>query len=151
MANHGFVKCKKKVTFEALGKALVEINQDRFDNYLDISEGHESWIVTCPNYWGRGDMPIWLKTSRTIETRHQHGGDLWWWVDSVITNELALKFNGRIADEGVSDTWDAKEEYYPTYQSWCEMMINHIEDPEHRAICFKNHNLGVPKQFQFAF
>ncbi len=114
MANHCYVKTKKKMTPELISGVLNNLNVNIFKNNLQIeyaigdknSWGPHLWFVDYQSPIDNikyAERVMWLKTSCHFELRHGGGGEFAWWMDHVITNQLALKFNGTITDDGLGD------------------------------------------------
>jgi len=111
MSNHGFVKTRKFMSVEKIDQMLVELNQRVFRGNLQIErfDGNE-WLVS---YYSGGreyaSRAFWLNTSRSWEIRHSGGnGDFAHWLDCVLTNEISVRFDGNITDEGISERWKGK-------------------------------------------
>lgn len=123
MANHGYVKTRKLMTPEKISELLAELNVSHFKGLLKFEYSNESgnpsawgphvWLV---RYIGKGleneiIRVFWLNTKRSFEIRHGGGSNFYWWIDSVIINEVALKFDGTISDDGCGDKWKGKPNY----------------------------------------
>lgn len=118
MANHSFVTTRKKLTEERLSSWTQEIIRERFGDNLSLETAGGGCQV--------GGCAFWLKSSRTIEFRNPHGS-FSWWVHSVIQNDLALRCDGNIRDEGTGDeTWKGTPGKYPTYRDYREAMNKHL-------------------------
>ena len=144
MANHGYVTTRNIIKPEAMTDLLNKLNQERFHGILKIEyffaarhqNSHHSWEIKCelqvPNCEGatyEERRVCWLNTPHKFEMRHGGGGDFIWWIDCVITNELALVFNGTISDDGGGEKWKGKEGYCPTYRDYVESMWRHNKSP----------------------
>lgn len=104
MANRGFVKCRKVITVDSVNEILEEINKNTFKNKLNIVNENNFWDVSYKNSKFNFRRSFWLETKRTFEISHGGSGlDVAWWFDFYLSNQIALKFNGKITDEGVSD------------------------------------------------
>lgn len=129
MANHGFVSCKKKPTIPLIGEVIRNLNNTRFKQQLDIEEDGGCFQVTPKFDEYAGAVTVWLASPKKIEIRHGHWRQFMWWVDASIINELALRFNGLISDEGVSEKWQGEPNKYETYLSWLRLITAHITHP----------------------
>jgi len=154
MANHGFVNLPFTITAEELHVALDEINKRRFKGLLCVeydepsktfeiiagkgkkSEEHRlvflrdnlNEIEACDKWDPKGE-------ARRIEIRHGGGSRFIWWIDCVITNELAIKFKGYITDEGTGDeVIKSRPKLWPTFRSYLEE-LHDLPRP-------KNSNIG---------
>lgn len=125
MANHGYVKTKQNLDADKLKAALDEINMKRFRNLLRI-ERQGKYLIVCVNGWDHMHRPLWLASKHKIELRHEiGGGNVANWIEAVITNDLALAFNGLIYDDGVEETWAGEEGKYPTLAAMLKLWTSH--------------------------
>jgi hypothetical protein len=141
MANHGYVTTRKKMTPEAITGLLNRLNQERFKGILVIEYSHHEgddgaygrhlWEITFNHTvpeqsvcYGNHRV-CWLNTSRKFEIRHGGGGNFIWWIDHIITNEIAVAFNGSISDDGVGGRWNGEEGKFPSYRNYIEHMWRH--------------------------
>lgn len=139
---HGFVKTRKWIRPAAIDQMLDELNQSHFLGHLTheyfYSEkssawGPHTWIVkyiSAPSNrpedeWG--SRVFWLNTRRSFEIRHGGGTDFIWWIDAVIRNEVALRFNGMISDEGGSGRWAGDVDGYQTFSQFYDRMHDHLQ------------------------
>ena len=116
MSNHGYVTSKRWFKADQIEEDLKEIVSRRFgfipikrdDNGFAIGFGYpyevEMWVENVHKLEFRNPMPQWC-----------------WWIQTVIQNELAIKYNGIISDEGVSEKWKGKANKYPTYDDWLDV------------------------------
>jgi len=126
MANHGFVTVRTRLTPERVDKDIKEIVKRRLHDVLKV-EGPDlfddkktyGWLLSVK---GADDwqFSIWLSSPRKLEFRHPRGDWLWWAQVLVMTEELAVKYNGIVSDEGVSEKWKGDPAKYPTFESWLD-------------------------------
>jgi len=160
MANHGYVKTRKMMSVEKINQLLDELNQANFKGNLKIeyhkgdehSWGPHVWMLEYPcedkkSNWGT--RVCWLNTARSFEMRHGGGGDFIWWIDSLILDTLAVKFNGRISDDGVSGSWPGEPEKLQTYEDYIERRFDHCKNPEMRKLCIDMALELTPPEFRF--
>ncbi|RTK97766.1 MAG: hypothetical protein EKK64_00755 [Neisseriaceae bacterium] len=139
MANHAWVKTRKVMKPEQISDIIENLNKTKFKNLLKVDYhlatleepgwGEHTWLVSL----GKMQKVCWLETSRHFEISHGGGGgSLLWWLDISITNDVALRFNGNISDDGVSGKWKGKENYFPTLKSYLEDKLSFLptEDRE---------------------
>lgn len=126
MANHGFVTTRRKVTGDLLFKLLQEISQERFRGDVKIIRDSKDWmsVETIPDNV-LGARQFWVETPHQIEHRHGPGGMFCWWIETCFANDLALKLNGTISDEGVEDRWKGEKNKYPSYRNYLEKSLAH--------------------------
>jgi len=62
-------------------------------------------------------MLFWLAHPRKIEHRHGPGGDLRWWIEDVLANDVAVSLKGKMGDEGVDGKWEPKPGKWPTLRA----------------------------------
>jgi hypothetical protein len=117
---------------------LSELNQSHFKNVLEFEYSNETGNSSAwgPHLWiikyngeenesyrkGEHLRVFWLKTSKSFEIRHGGGGYFPWWVDSIITNEIALRFDGTISDDGVGEKWKGEEGYCKEFIEYLKKM-----------------------------
>jgi hypothetical protein len=146
MANHCFVTTRKRFKYEAVTADLQEINERRFNGALLI-EPYEATESNYGNGWMIGvvgchdwlTINCWLTTSRKFELRHGPGGDIRWWFEFCIQNDLALKYDGWTSDEGVEGRWKGEENYLPTFVDHVKKMHEHTSPGN--VMFFLNANL----------
>ncbi len=119
MGNICTIKSRKKLKYDQVTADLHEINRRCFKSLLEIQEVLE---FNCWNICFNGNVGFTIHKSPTYKGRLtlKHGRHWWTWVDVVVTNELALKYNGSITDEGVSGSWKGEPGKYPNIRSWFE-------------------------------
>lgn len=132
MANHGFITSKRNFNKEQVLKDLQEINERRFKGLLTIEDSdwsdRGSWFV---GYYYEGyEYPegfnIWITSPKKLEHRHSR---LWaFYLEIVFVNELALKYNGILSDEGHGDKWKPDVGKYPTFMYWLDTLYGHIKE-----------------------
>jgi len=140
MANHGYVKTKKFMNAESVHEFLTNLNETVFKDVLNIKQEDNYWEISCKDEKIQGQRQCWLQTKRTFEVRHCYGGDFFNWIDAVIMNELAVKFNGMITDDGVENRWKGVPDKYPTFKSWMELMWSHVKSKK-----FVSYFIGIAK------
>lgn len=91
MANHGFIKTRRKLNAKLLGSLLEEVNQERFNGLLVIEKYYGCFTI-------EDDFQVWINSNGEIEVRHGFG-EIGWWVDTIVRHVLAEKVNGTITDE----------------------------------------------------
>jgi len=166
MSNHGFVKTKKFMSAERISQMLDELNESHFKGILgyDYHEstadepgwGPHTWLLKYVGSdweWYRHNDSLrvcWLNTRRSFEMRHGGGGGHFvWWIDSVVLNEVAVRFNGIISDEGISDKWPGDADYARTYQDYEDRVFKRHKDEQLKlALRQQEQKFFVPPDFQ---
>jgi hypothetical protein len=125
MGNITTIKTRRKLKYEDVTADLREINQRRFDGLLDIQEmAPDGWRIGYVDmYW-----ELWKSPTQKGWLTHKHGRHWLCWVDMVYSNELAIKYNAKVSDEGVEGSWKGEPDKYPTCESWFEAMISPLVD-----------------------
>lgn len=121
MANHGFIITTKWVTQKKLLATLREMSLELFHGNLefDICTETDTYII---NYKSPADDRIyatrvlWRRSNRKLEIRHSGGSDFTWWLDAVICETFAEKFNGYILDDG--HRWEGCVARFPTFEDF---------------------------------
>lgn len=93
----------------------------------------------------------WLNNPRSFEIRHGGGGgNFIWWVDSLITNEVACFYDGNIGDDGYQGKEKGKPGLYQTYKDYAYYMCRHHDKS---LLFFKKrlsfYNMDAPEKFRF--
>jgi hypothetical protein len=164
MANHAYVKTRKFMSPERISQLLDELNTSYFkgmllfeySNETDNSSnwGPHTWLI---KYNGndydngkKGDIlrVCWLNTQRSWEIRHGGGADFCWWIDCVITNAIALEFNGTISDDGISDKWKGEEGYCKEFIDYLNRMKKHVEDSPRKTAFMQFEQDFAPPEFR---
>lgn len=125
MANYGFLTTRYKLTADRVHADILDIVRIRFRDLLqvqrrDFNKRETLWGVQ-PKRAVRDaymyEFEARLLTPHKMQFRHPP--NQWaFWAQVVITNDLALRYNGLISDEGVCEKWRGKPGVYPTYRSW---------------------------------
>lgn len=126
MANHGYVTTRKHLSVEKVDAAIREIVTKHFgDEITKIEAGpgeggdikHSWWIEFCDDEY-RG-FSVWLMSQRKLEFRHPLGMGVERWAQHIMVEELALKFEGMISDEGVpGERWAPEVDKIGTFYKW---------------------------------
>ena len=130
MANHGRVHTLKHLTQEKVQKALEEINQEFFFGLMIIEPS--SFAVSNEPCWTLTFSDIsnpafnyrqcWISSKRVFEMRHGGGPSFLYWVDSLVQDEIAKMFGGKVSDDGLCgrfESWNT-----PTnFKSYIEAQI----------------------------
>lgn len=142
MANHAFVTTKKWLKADRVEEDLKEILARRFNNKIPYKRDGDTFEIGFRYPW---NFPMWVENVHKLEFRHQPP-DWCWWVEIVIANELALKYNGIISDEGVDEKWAGVANKYPKYDDWLD--AKHTSMPRVFKWFFKNMQkyVEVPKE-----
>lgn len=127
MSNHVYVISKPRLTVDRVQDDLAEVLERRFKGFVTSVKNSDSegwWQVGC-----RQSKNIVYPVSFFLETRNRlnfRPSVFYWggWVEAVVENELAAKYQGHIVVEGFeSDKIKPQPERYPTYMSWVEDRI----------------------------
>jgi Arc/MetJ family transcription regulator len=132
MGNHGYITLEKKIVINDLENMLKVIVEERFqcklyievdDDYVAVmikdKAGEENHVTSFFLGDGHG-FPMDGKTgSNEIEFNHT-SGDPFWWIELILTDQLAYRFKGMISDDGVDGKWEPNIDKYPTYRNWAE-------------------------------
>lgn len=137
MANHGFISSKKNLIKEQVEQDLNDICKNRFNGLLSVIPSkwgeNGSWFVhTKQNPHDRG-FNIWIRSKKKLEHRH---GDSWvMYLETVFSNELAIKYNGKLSDEGCgSETWAPIQNKYSSYRDYIIKDLALLEEPKRTEI-----------------
>jgi hypothetical protein len=116
MANHAWVKSRRKMSPEKIGEILADLNKRLFKGNLQIEYheatdkepgwGEHTWILTYVSPENKQEYvrrACWLESPRHFEIRHGGGANFAWWIDFAVTNEVACFYNGTWTDEGTME------------------------------------------------
>jgi hypothetical protein len=118
MSNHGYVTTKKHMTTDDINELFEDLNNTIFKGSLVVEQAGDCWEIKTNHKHSWGSRQCWLKSKRKFEIRHNASDEFIGWMDVVITNELACKFNGSISDDGVCQKWKGEHGKYPTFKDW---------------------------------
>jgi len=130
MANHGYVKSKRIFKKDEVFKEIQEINQRRFDGKLNIEDSDYgdlgSWFISHAVEESTEGFNIWIASPKKLEHRHTR---CWaTYLEIVFANELGVKYDGIMSDDGVSEKWKPRPEKYPTFLAWLDVLYGHIKE-----------------------
>jgi hypothetical protein len=159
MANHGWTKTRKQMKPEQITAMLDELNASLFKGNLQIEYhmstpenpgwGPHTWVL---RYHSEGQewasRVCWLNTGKHFEMRHGGGSQLAWWIDTAILNEVAVRFDGTIGDDGVSQKWKGEPGKFNSFNDYLDQMWKHVKSPKVKAQLRNLENQFIPKEFQ---
>lgn len=100
MSAHCYIKIEKCLIAQEIERDLKEIIHRRFKDLLRL-ECHINENEVCDwdvRYDDTHRFPVCLKTNGKLEFTHPD--DAWsYWAQSVVEDELAIKYNGKMSDE----------------------------------------------------
>ena len=131
MGNIAYNSFPKNMSDEAFSESLREICRERFGDLVKVTESFHngelcSWTVgpdetligeKCWSY----EWEVYRESKRKFGGKHPHS-DWGSWLMTVVQNELAHRFNGRISDEGVDGTWKGNPSKYRTFLEYMKSM-----------------------------
>lgn len=134
MSNHAFLSVRGRLrSTDKIEADLREIVERRFKGFVKVVTHKDregaSWEVCVPELALQCSWYIWRETQRKLETRHSMGA-LNWWTQTVVTEELAVLYDGTLSDEGIPDRWKGDASKYPTLKSYMGMVL--FRAPEER-------------------
>jgi len=159
MANHGYVTTRKHMKAEVLTEFFNDINSkylfDEFNvEYSDCRNNPGAWGKHVWDFQHKRNEKIykvcWLNNPRSFEIRHGGGGNFVWWLDSLITNEVACFYDGNIGDDGYQGKEKGKPGLYQVYKDYAYYMCRHHDKG---LLFFKKrlsfYNMDAPEKFRF--
>lgn len=153
MANHGSVKTRKPMKPEQITALIEELNKSLFKEGLQI-EYHQNVESNRPHIWvlnyiygeeNWASRTCWLNTSRHFEMRHGGGGLFAWWIDQVIQNEIAVRFNGVMTDEGTSAKQKGVPGKFHKLSDFMESMFSHANPTMKKQFLEWEYEMVPPK------
>ena len=161
MANHCHVKTKRKMKPELISSLLEEMNRDRFKSHLSIvreddffREGKTGWIIFYAgpeDTWyenGEALRMFWLNTSRSLEWRNARGFDWTEWLTLSIMNEIAVKFDGNIYNDGFEGKMRGKPGALHTFRSFLEDRYGHATSEANKMFLMQTGFDEAPEAFR---
>lgn len=158
MANHGYVKTRKVMSAVEVTQLLDALNTSLFRGVLDITHsesdgtdgayGPHTWLLiyTARNIdWVR--RVCWLESPTHFEMRHGGGSKLAWWMDTAILNEVAVRFDGVITDDGGEDKRQGVPDKYNRFSDYMALTVQHVRDPALRAEILRMEMLMIPEEW----
>ena len=118
MANHGYVKTKKPMTYKTVSEVLKHIREERLNNTVlitDYDDSEPTWEITGIDI--KVPLIMWLANEYRFEIRHAPSSFAWY-IDSLIINAIAVEFDGIISDDGIDDEWKGDLNRFKTYKEW---------------------------------
>jgi hypothetical protein len=138
MSNHAYVKTRKFMKVELLHQFFDDLNKNYFKNVFKINYEKGDEYLLGPGGWTltysfkdkdnkithEQQVECWLNTSRSFEMKHSAGGFFFEWVDALILHMLAVKFNGKISDDGLNGSWEGDPEKINTFSKYYKKSLN---------------------------
>lgn len=137
MANHAYVKTRRKMTAETITALITRLNETIFKGCVKVTYhkskngdkqawGEHVWEITLEykgkKYLENQGRVCWLNTAHSFEIRHGGGNNIFWWIDHAICNEVALQFNGTWTDDGDDTPQKGVPGRYRRYRSFARNM-----------------------------
>lgn len=158
MANHGYVKTRKPMLAVEVTQLLDELNTSLFSGVLDIdysesdgtggTYGRHTWLLVYRSRnieWVR--RVCWLNSPMHFEMRHGGGSRLAWWMDTAILNEVAVRFDGDITDDGCGGEEPGVPGKYNKFSDYMALTMQHVTEPSQRAAVLQMEMLMVPEEW----
>lgn len=135
MANHGYVKTSKPVNPQNITDLLEELNNSLFKNNLNIEYhkstkenpgwGRHSWLLTyISNNQTWAQRVCWMNNKKNFVMRHGGGENFAWWIDTVILNEIAFRYEGTIKDDGDSSASKGDPLKYNNFNNYLDLLFS---------------------------
>lgn len=162
MANHGWVKSKKVIPPELISAILDDMNKNLFKGNLKIeylistpespNYGEHTWVlryVSDGQEWA--SRVCWLETPKKFEMRHGGGTKFAWWIDTAILNEVAVKTNGIIGDDGIEEKIKGEPNKYDAFKNYLYLDSSQINNPKVVSFLLNFEKSHTPKEFHDQF
>jgi hypothetical protein len=123
MANNGYCKTKKKMTPELVTEVIENLIKTTFKDSVSLEKqeggwGEYTWFISVKDSGSSNCQIFWLKNNKTFEIRHSGGTDFLRWIDWMVTNVIAVAFDGIISDDADNDKSKGEPEKYPTFEQY---------------------------------
>lgn len=158
MANHGYVKTRKAMPAAEISQLIADLNTSLFRGVLNIdysasdgtdgAYGPHTWVLAyrARNIdWVR--RVCWLESPTHFEMRHGGGSRLAWWMDTAILNEVAVRFDGDITDDGNEGKWQGVPDKYNKFSDYMDLTVQHVKDSALRAEILRMEMLMIPEEW----
>jgi len=130
MSSHCYIKFNRNLVANEVEQDLKEIIHRKFNDLLKLSshitkDEIRDWDLRYDDTHG---FPVCLKTENRLEFTHPD--DAWsYWAQSVIEDELSIKYNGKITDEEYpQQELKPQPECHITFQKYLETMTHHSSE-----------------------
>jgi hypothetical protein len=139
-----FTDLLKEVCFNRFGnKVSVIVEKNKFEGEIFYNWEIQPTDKTIKKPW----MYSW-QISR--QSKRKFGGKHPWstwgfWMMCVIQNELAVKLNGKITDEGVSGSWNGDLDKYTTFKNYLNSRFKHIGSKKIQKLLIFAEKKSTPK------
>ena len=143
---------------EQITAILEEMNKTLFKGNLkieyancvgdDSAWGPHTWIlryVSDNREWA--SRVCWLNASKHFEMRHGGGSNFSWWIDGAVLNEVAVRFNGNISDDGAEGELKGVPNKFDSLYEFLERMHQHCR-PEVKEILISYDYDLIPPEFK---
>lgn len=146
MANYGWVISRKKMTIESISQIMDELNKRCFKNNLVINtKSNSHWSIEYKSYAHR---LCWLDSPHKFVVSHGGGTSFEWWINQSVLNEVAVKFNGTIHDDGCEEKIKGVSNKFDSF----EIFLNEFYSKQRKdlkPILFQNDLPFIPEEFHF--
>ena len=151
MANHGWITSKKKMNKEVISQLINDLNNRLFKNNLSIELQNDLWLVSYfseESPYTFATRNCWLEKPTKFVMEHSGGSVFAWWIDSVILNEVAVKFNGTICEDGTDSKTQGTPNKFDSFEDFFNSFYSHMR-PEFRMYQMQTEQHCIPKYFHF--
>lgn len=135
MSAHCFMRTEKRLVAKEVEQDLKDIIHNKFKDLLKL-ECHITdneicdWDVRFDETHG---FPVCLKTNEKLEFTHPD--DAWsYWAQSVVEDELTVKYNGKMLDEEYTGEFKPAPECHATFRKYLETSSHHHSKEWKQAI-----------------
>jgi hypothetical protein len=160
MANHAYVKTKKKMTPDLVSQVIENLNQRVFKGLITTTHTKNEKNLWRSSFYENEihwlSRVCWLNSPKSFELRHG-GTDFEWWWDTVLANEIAVVFDGTIIDDGDGEKWAGVANKYDDPKNYLELIISPegtlipVEKDLKRRMLFQYRLEMFPAQFHFDY
>lgn len=147
-----YINTEKVLETGLVNKLINDLNKKVFNEIFTIvyyddksgrNWGHHTWLLS----YGENKFVVYYTMNKLIKVSVA-SGQFYYWVSELITNELALNFNGKISNEQYTEeTLPIKSMTFVEYLVQCLCKCKCDKDVAKRVIDFEK--LFVPEKFLY--
>lgn len=129
MANNAYVTIKGLFDVDALSDDLRDLNERYWNDLVLIDRRDSGWMLSVEGFPQR--LHVQLKSRRRLQVRHSCG-TLFWWIDTLLREAIAAKYNGKVSDDGVPGKTVGEPDKLATIEQYVRLLHKHMHDHDDR-------------------
>lgn len=159
MANHAHVEAASPIDPQLIADVIARLNAELFKGLLSVEYhratkdepgwGEHTWLLSM-EFDGIAwvSRVCWLDDNH-FQMRHGGGSNFAWWVDRVITNEVAVETGGDYWDDATCEKEKGVPGIFRTFEAYLKESYSYKTNDEIRRFCVSDSLEFTPPQFKF--